>query len=305
MNNNQKQNIYVLYHENCMDGKGAAYAAWKALGDNENTFYIPVQYGKPIPLLQDNSIVYIVDFSYKRDQILSLKERMSKVVVLDHHKTAQTELENIEDAYFDMNHSGCTLTWAYFHTKPDEALNKVVSFPKVLLSIEDRDLWKFQYPETKFVSKALELLIKDFRELETYSQDEVAYRSLVAIGQQKDFFDQKAIESSIYKASISYVDNMKIAFSNTTGLISDIGHELCKKLDVDFSMTYFFTNDGKVVFSLRSIGDKFDVSEYAKTLGGGGHQNASGVSCNLEKGFELIEALFENSKTVTQEDIKI
>lgn len=286
-----------------MDGKGAAYAAWNSLGDSDYIFYIPVQYGKPVPSMQENSIVYIVDFSYKRDVIISLKEKMSKVVVLDHHKTAQAELEGIEDTYFDMNHSGSTLTWSYFNPDFINSEKRVVSFPKVLLAIEDRDLWKFQYPETKFVSKALDFLIKDFRDLDKYAKDEVAYRSLIAIGKQKDVFDQKAISDSVYKASISYIDNMKIAFSNVTGHISEIGHELCNKLDVDFSMTYFFTNDGKVVFNLRSIGDKFDVSEYAKSFGGGGHKNASGISCDLPKGFELIEALFENYKPVTKDDI--
>src|SRR3989338_9515798 len=37
----------ILYHANCPDGFGGAYAAWKKFGDSAE--YIPVKHGKPIP----------------------------------------------------------------------------------------------------------------------------------------------------------------------------------------------------------------------------------------------------------------
>lgn len=36
--------IYVLYHDKCYDGFGAAFAAWKKLGENE-VKYMPASYG--------------------------------------------------------------------------------------------------------------------------------------------------------------------------------------------------------------------------------------------------------------------
>ena len=39
---NQEKNIVVLYHADCLDGFGAAYAAWEKFGDTAE--YIPVQY---------------------------------------------------------------------------------------------------------------------------------------------------------------------------------------------------------------------------------------------------------------------
>jgi hypothetical protein len=53
---------YVLYHSNCYDGFGAAYAAWKKFGD-EGTKYLPVSYGFPPPEMPDAKAVSIVDFS--------------------------------------------------------------------------------------------------------------------------------------------------------------------------------------------------------------------------------------------------
>lgn len=39
---------YVLYHANCPDGFGAAWAAWMALG-SADVNYLPCAYGRPLP----------------------------------------------------------------------------------------------------------------------------------------------------------------------------------------------------------------------------------------------------------------
>ena len=59
---------YILYHKNCEDGFGAAWVAWKALGDQAE--YIPVQHSEMPPELPDRSRVTIIDFSYPRDVII-------------------------------------------------------------------------------------------------------------------------------------------------------------------------------------------------------------------------------------------
>jgi hypothetical protein len=76
--------IYVLYHANCVDGLGSRLAAWLALKDT--ALYFPVDYHKPIPAIPDGSEVYILDFSYPREVLEEMNARMSKLLVLDHHK---------------------------------------------------------------------------------------------------------------------------------------------------------------------------------------------------------------------------
>ena len=44
-----------------------------------------------------------------------------------------------------------------------------------------------------------------------------------------------------------------------------------------FAAGFFVTQNGEVVYSLRSRGD-FDVSKVAVELGGGGHHNAAGFT---------------------------
>ena len=53
---------WVLYHAECLDGFGAAWAAWKALGAEAQ--YQPVRHGYPAPGMPAGRIVYILDFCY-------------------------------------------------------------------------------------------------------------------------------------------------------------------------------------------------------------------------------------------------
>jgi uncharacterized protein len=52
---------FVLYHANCPDGFGAAFAAWLKFG--ETAEYIPVKYGDISPQ-HVSGTVHIVDFSF-------------------------------------------------------------------------------------------------------------------------------------------------------------------------------------------------------------------------------------------------
>ena len=120
---------YVLYHANCDDGFGAAWAARKKLGDA--AVYVPVKYGDPLPPTVTGERVYVVDFSYPRDVLETLADRC-KVVVLDHHKTAQEDLADLPFAEFDMERSGAGMTWDYFFPGQPR--------PPLIDHIEDRDL---------------------------------------------------------------------------------------------------------------------------------------------------------------------
>ena len=83
-----------------------------------------------------------MDFSYQRNQILELR-KTNRVVVIDHHKTAQADLEGLDDCVFDMEHSGAVLAWQYFHK---------AKVPEILLYVEDRDLWNWELPDSRAIS---------------------------------------------------------------------------------------------------------------------------------------------------------
>ncbi len=74
------------------------------------------------------------------------------------------------------------------------------------------------------------------------------------------------------------IGDHEVPVANATCYISEVCDELLNQNpDAEFSAAYFIRADGKTVYSLRSRSD-FDVSEVAKSLGGGGHKNAAGYT---------------------------
>lgn len=264
--------VYVLYHKNCMDGKGAAYAAW--LKFKENAEYIEVGYGDPLPEIENNSEVYILDFSYPKDILIQLNERC-KVVVLDHHKTAQNDLEGLTFAHFNMNKSGASLAWEYLH--PNEKKNEHINF------IEDRDLWNWKLKNSKEYSLGAYSLIKNFKDFDKYS-----FFQLIDAGNNISIYQSQQIESILQNSFVTIMEfdnkEYKVAMVNSPILQSELGDELLGKYpDVDFAWVYREDKDNSYV-SLRSEDRRKDVSVIAKLFGGGGHRNASGLTQNLIRG---------------------
>jgi uncharacterized protein len=83
--------------------------------------------------------------------MVALLERAQRVVVLDHHKTSMDEMDKIPanpklDSDFDMERSGATVTWDWFHPcKP----RTIVRYA------EDHDLWRFALPHSKEIRQWL------------------------------------------------------------------------------------------------------------------------------------------------------
>lgn len=278
-----------IYHANCTDGFGAAYAVWKRFGDAVE--YVAAQYGDEPPVVAGKNVV-IVDFSYKRPVLDALASFAQTILILDHHKTAQEDLAGLPMcsgeyspqgmlawkemagvpvalfANFDMERSGTRIAWDYFH--PGEPV------PVLLRMIEDRDLWRFKLPETRAVVEAARSYDATFpwwNGLIRLAEDEAGLRRLVNEGEAILRRQTKDIEALLGGRRTMRIGGHDVPVANVPGfLASDAGHAMNE--GVLFCATYFDAAD-KRVFSLRSRGD-FDVSAIAKLYGGGGHKNAAG-----------------------------
>ena len=108
---------------------------------------IPAQYGDTPPDVSGQD-VFIVDFSYKRPVLERMYKKAKSLVVYDHHKTAEKELEGLDYAVFDKELAGCSLTWRQLF--PGSTL------PRVLYHITKRDLWQHElYDDTDAICTAL------------------------------------------------------------------------------------------------------------------------------------------------------
>jgi oligoribonuclease NrnB/cAMP/cGMP phosphodiesterase (DHH superfamily) len=262
----------VIYHSNCQDGFTAAWAVWLSHPDWE--FY-PGVHGEPPPDVTGR-VVYMVDFSYKRPVLLEIAEHAESITILDHHKTAAADLDGIEfcsnkiEVKFDMDKSGARLAWECFHPRED--------VPNFVTFVEDRDLWRFTYDETRPICAAIfshDYSFEQWSKFNRLCQGYDGWMTLVKEGEAIERKQQKDIAELLPK--LTY--NLTIGGTEVPAVnlpyqyASDAGHILSK--DAPFAAVYYF--DGKhYKFSLRSGENGADVSEIAKRYGGGGHKHAAG-----------------------------
>lgn len=268
----------VIYHGNCADGFTAAWVANRYFA-GEVELHAGV-YQTPPPDVTDRD-VFLVDFSYKRPVLEEMRDRARRIVVLDHHKTAEADLHELPgvETVFDMNRSGATIAWGYWFGGTDA--------PRALLHVEDRDLWRFALPGTREVQA----------NLFSYPYDLAVWDRLMWSDPETLIAEGRAIERKHHKdiAELVQVVTRRMVIGGHSvpvanlpyTLTSDAGHLLAK--GEPFAACYWDTPKGRV-FSLRSTDDGLDVSEIAKQYGGGGHRNASGFLVPYDRAAEFERA---------------
>jgi len=281
-----------IYHGNCDDGFGAAWAIWKRWPDCE---FIPGFYGKQLPEVSGRNVLF-VDFSAKIEWIWEQSFKARSMVIIDHHKTAQADLERLPSfngtqadldaafkinwtqntpeiaAWFDMDQSGAAMAWQ-FATQEDRREH---SLPDMLALIEDRDLWRFAFGDrTRQFTAALRTYPMDFA---TWDRIALFTEDLIPEGRTVLRAHQANIKKLIAEAYMAEVGGFTVPTVNAPyHYASDTAHELLAAYpDAPFAACWFRRADGFTQWSLRSDDKRADVSAVASSLGGGGHRNAAG-----------------------------
>lgn len=291
--------VLCIFHGNCADGFGAAWAVRHALGEESVEFFAGF-YGHEPPDVAGRDVV-IVDFSYKRPALEKMAQAADTLLILDHHKTAAEDLAGLPPpldgpynpnamlhwqrqcnapcslhALFDMERSGAGIAWDYFHQgKPR---------PLLIDHIEDRDLWRFALPMTREIQAAVFSYPYDFKRWDDLIRQ--------AEGNGGAFLaaEGRAIERKHHKdiAELVSVTKRRMVIGGVSvpvanlpyTLTSDAGNLMAE--GEPFAACFWLTPEG-AVFSLRSREDGADVSEIAKSYGGGGHKHASGFLVSAER----------------------
>ena len=271
----------VVYHYPCADGAGSAFAAWKFFQNNfpdRQPEFFPMTIGAAPPKGLNGKNVLICDYSYRKNVIDDLIKRVKGLLIIDHHKTAEKDLEDLGDDYkiFDMTQSGAMLTWKYFFPTTEP--------PLLVKYIQDRDLWKKQLEGSDdFASWFFTL---PFNKPELYSEyldDSYLLESIktkgAAFRELNDYNIERAVDSVAIKFCKIHDKYYLVGYVNSTILKSDIGNKIFSKYPLlDFTAVYSINDHSdSTSFSLRSTALRSDVSEIAFKFGGGGHRCASGV----------------------------
>lgn len=262
----------VIYHHNCIDGFTAAWVATRIYARAE---LFPAQYGEAPPDVTGQEVL-ILDFSYPRETLLAMYETAESLLVLDHHKTAQADLDGLDFCVFDMDRSGAGLAW--------DILIPESSRPKLVNYVEDRDLWRWELPE----SKPVNALIGSYEQsLEQWTDLAVAldrdFATCIGQGQALIRGVDRYVREMAKQARMTELGGwgripvVNAPYINTSELVGHLAEHSPDGGEVAFAVGWFQRGDGKFQYSLRSRGD-FDVSLIAKMFGGGGHKNAAGFT---------------------------
>lgn len=300
---NSNKDVLVIYHDNCLDGFGAAYAAWKKFGTTAD--YLPWNYDYELPVSASiiNKDIYIVDFSFPPDVIKDMLDWTNSITIIDHHKTfidkveadgycdveydertdiilSITQWEGLAISY-DLARSGAVLAWQFFH------LNEPV--PQLLLHIQDRDLWQFKLDGTKEICAALannRIVERSWDEwqhlIDAFDKDDKeVMHSIYASGRAIIACQQQLIDECIATASEPTIDEFgfKVITCNAPySIASELGNKIATENPDCIAVVWHYSDkDNTIKHSLRSVGD-VDCTLLAKKFGGGGHKNAAGFT---------------------------
>lgn len=251
----------VLYHAECLDGFGAAWAIWKQF---PTTRFIPVKHGIPPPSdLRDHRVV-IADFSYARPILETLAVETKELLILDHHITAEKALADLPYAYFDQAKSGAVLSWEWAHG---------TAAPWLLRYVQDKDLWAWELPASREINAALASHPFDFNLWDRFSQATLEQEGRAILRYEHELVGKLSAQAVLVEFQGEIVPSVQSAV-----LTSQIGERLSP--DHPFCLIWH-DRDGRRYFSMRSRADGTDVGTIAASFGGGGHTHAAGFSVPL------------------------
>lgn len=309
----------VITHGSCRDGFCAAWIVKRALPDAEihYAYYgkeppdvtdrdvIMVDFSYPRGTLvalraAANSLVVLdhhrtaaADLAETgTDGIVSMRE-WSGVVSWERHME-NAALDQMENAHqmirtlFDMERSGAGLAWDFFFAGEPR--------PMLVDYVEDRDLWRHALPDSHDVNAAIGILPFDFsawdkaeeasqRDLRAYpgggTREDLRTVRMRGVGQTVREKVAQYIAEASKNLRWATVAGYRVPVVNAPQVdISELLDAVIREHNPPFAVGWWQRFDGLFQYSLRSRGD-FDVSEIAKTFGGGGHRNAAGFQSEI------------------------
>ncbi|MBX3236071.1 MAG: phosphohydrolase [Nitrospiraceae bacterium] len=252
----------ILYHAECADGFGAAWAIWRRYPEAR---FQPVKHGEPPPADLGGERVVIVDFSYTRPTLEAMAKEADALIVLDHHITAEQALADLPFAHFDLSKSGALLAWEWAHDEPA---------PWLLRYVQDKDLWHWALPHSREISAALASHPFDFELWSRFEQHELEREGRAILRYENELVTKLASHVMMVRFEGELVPSVQSAV-----LTSQIGERLSAQHP--FCLIWHDRN-GRRYYSMRSREDGTDVGGIAASFGGGGHTHAAGFSVPLQ-----------------------
>lgn len=261
----------ILYHGNCPDGFGGAYAAWKKFGDRAE--YIALSRTLPEPETFHDAHLYFIDFCYPQEIMDAYVTASKSLTMLDHHEGIEDVVRSMPEYVYDANRSGASIAWEYFH--PGKPL------PKLLQYVEDDDLFRFAIPETKPVLAYLAVQPHTFELWDdlayTLDNPEAAPALLQKFATYREYFDL-LVKYTASRAKPVLFEGHEVYLVTVNPLkpfVSAVGRTLYTEHPPFSLLAHAFP--GGMRISLRGDGS-VDLTKIAQKYGGNGHPSSAAFS---------------------------
>lgn len=270
--------IVIFYHKDCPDGFGAAWAAWKKLGNKAE--YVGISPNPDKKFLQpfaEKSIYFLDAAPDKKEIIEDLRRRNKSVVLIDHHISRKPTLSAYSSHLFSLNHSGAALSWTYFNNKK--------SVPWLLRYIEEYDIWRFRLPSSKKLHAIIDLADFDFPSWDRLAknfENKIKRDHYADEGQAILRYINRSVKDLASKAEWVAFKGHRALAVNSPVLKDDIGNYLSKRYKLPFAIIWQYERQNYRI-SLRA--GTADVSKISEKYGGGGHKKAAGFLWPVKNGF--------------------
>lgn len=222
----------VLYHADCPDGFGAAWAVWTRC---PTARFVMARHGQPPPDGLAGKRLMILDFSYARPTIEQLAGAASALAILDHHVTAQQALGDLPYAHYEQNKSGAVLAWEWAHR---------TAAPWLLQYVQDKDLHRWQLPESREINAAIESYPFDFDVWSGLKRYELATEGRAILRAQ-----EQLISKLLRTAVLVRFEGETVPAVHSAILRSELGERLT--IDHPFCLVWY-EREGRRYVSLRS-----------------------------------------------------
>lgn len=284
------KSILFIYHGgSCADGFACRWLAVRKFGHNAD--YVAMNPGEfnLSPGDCTGKVVYIVDLCFSIDVLEAIALEAMQVVLLDHHTTALGVADQIQASevlapqletpsaliqgvkrfhyQIDQEYSGCGLLWRFWYG--------VQQAPWIVEYVQDRDLWRWQLPNSREINAALRAYPQEFEMWQRLDMT-VSAHGLIQEGRAILLDHKQIIESQIRGVRTEDIGGHLVPTVNATALISETLERLCEDVPHLFACSWYERSDGKKQWSLRSGPQGLDVSVIAQAYGGGGHTHAAG-----------------------------
>ncbi len=331
---------YLIIHHDDMDGAAAAAIAKFAIREaaiknrwSVSIYLYAATYGNepPYHLMDTNTAVYILDFSYGRQETIKIHSMVESLQVLDHHKTSEEALKGLPYAHFDMTKSGALLAYEYFWQYMERHASHCITrlnperegganVKRIYELLDNYDLWQKKSDDEDNLQEYLGAIKQECRErsenfvnwlmnwlfnhiAKNVFNHEVGMVPLTVALTSGECYRAKTAANITRVASTAFdtfIDGGSegdvpavVVFSHLD--ISMLGQYLYQKSPYSVVMIMgMFEKECKI--SLRSNKDveedlKIDCSEIAKHYVGGGHKHAAGFITTPRKALEIAGLL--------------